>query len=158
MLSGRICSQTLNKSFVLFQSQLYAIINHYVLLRSVTITFKIKFVLTDGLLDFSSKFNKCYCVDCHGKRNESHFHSEGLGSQNVYTKPIGWGRIMLQLPPRAQSLKIFPDWNVAYHGTTIDSVIPILNSGMLLIPGNFNTIITITRFTVAKRTLYMLIQ
>ena len=91
----------------------------------------------DDLLDLTSKYNKCYCADCHSKRSESNYHREGSGSHNIYTKPLGWGRVMLQLPPRAKSLKIFPDWNVAYHGTTTKSVVPILNSGMLLIPGNF---------------------
>ncbi|XP_072020610.1 uncharacterized protein [Amphiura filiformis] len=43
---------------------------------------------------------------------------------------------MLKLPPRADHLKIFSDWNVAFHGTTPDKLIHIVEGGELLFPGD----------------------
>ncbi|XP_072014019.1 uncharacterized protein [Amphiura filiformis] len=92
--------------------------------------------LSDKLLDLKSRVNKCYCDDCHTRRGESYSFRDGPGSHNLYTKPVGWGRIMLSLPPRAEHLNIFKKWNAAFHGTAPDIILPIVEGGELLFPGD----------------------
>lgn len=42
---------------------------------------------------------------------------------------------LLRTPPRAESLKVNEKWHVAFHGTSVVNVLPILNNGELLLPG-----------------------
>ena len=82
----------------------------------------------------NSKYNKCYCDNCCKLRSED-FHGTAGTDNRVYTKPFGWCKYVLRTPPRAEELNIFEQWNVAYHGTVISAVRPILDSGMLMLPG-----------------------
>ncbi len=62
-------------------------------------------------------------------------HGTAGTDSRVYTKPFGWCKYVLRTPPRAEELNVFEQWNVAYHGTVVSAVRPILDSGMLMLPG-----------------------
>ena len=44
--------------------------------------------------------------------------------------------VIFRAPPKAFALDAFKTYHRAYHGTSIDSILPILlDDGMLLLPG-----------------------
>ena len=73
-------------------------------------------------------------MDCFTKRKEVDVFSEGIPKRK-YTKPLGWARFMLASTPRAEAQNIWKTYHVAYHGTIVDAVRPILDAGGLLLPG-----------------------
>jgi hypothetical protein len=84
---------------------------------------------------FHHTHNRCFCDHCMAERGDRDLYSRGEPPQ-AYVLPRGWFRFALKLPPRATSLDIFQKWHIAYHGTRDACILPILNVGDLLMPGD----------------------
>ncbi|XP_068725548.1 neuralized-like protein 4 [Montipora capricornis] len=95
--------------------------------------FKSSLQLSD--IFFDPKFDRCFCTECHGARGDKLYYSRGTPAKD-YGIPIGWCRFGLKVHHRAQALGVFNKWHVAFHGTRVDSINPILECGDLLIPGD----------------------
>ncbi|XP_077984774.1 neuralized-like protein 4 [Glandiceps talaboti] len=105
--------------------------------------FKKSLELADAF--FNPKFDMCYCTSCHEGRGDKLYYTRGKPSKD-YGVPIGWCRFALKTPPKAEALQAFSKWHVAFHGTRIDAVKPILDTGELLMPGFFNDDVTKTSY------------
>ena len=79
--------------------------------------------------------NLCFCDECMTSRGDNAVYSRGQPPKS-YALPRGWFRFGLKLPPKATALSVFEKWHVAYHGTRSDCVVPILNTGELLMTGD----------------------
>ncbi|XP_070552622.1 neuralized-like protein 4 [Ptychodera flava] len=85
---------------------------------------------------FNSKYDMCYCNSCHVTRADSLYYTRGEPAM-VYGLPIGWCRFGLHIhKSRANALKVFQKWHVAYHGTTVGAIKNIIETGNLLLPGD----------------------
>ncbi|XP_077984772.1 neuralized-like protein 4 [Glandiceps talaboti] len=84
---------------------------------------------------FNPKFDMCYCTACHEDRGDKLYYARGQPAKD-YGVPIGWCRFALKTHPKADALQVFQKWHVAFHGTTINAVNSILNTGDLLMPGD----------------------
>ncbi|CAH1773995.1 unnamed protein product [Owenia fusiformis] len=76
----------------------------------------------------------CYCDTCHKIRHDDPYMKIGDPPKEFAT-PYGWCKFTLKLRPKAQSLNVQEKWHLAYHGTHIDKVRRILDSGELIMPG-----------------------
>ncbi|XP_070568215.1 neuralized-like protein 4 isoform X2 [Ptychodera flava] len=61
----------------------------------------------------------CYCEKCHKHR----------GDKEVYPRGIPPTKIL-----KHKLYSLANDWHVAFHGTLVENVMPILDAGMLLCP------------------------
>ncbi|XP_070553377.1 neuralized-like protein 4 [Ptychodera flava] len=84
---------------------------------------------------FEPTFDMCYCTNCHNDRGDKLYYGRGQPAKD-YGVPFGWCRFALQTPNRALALDVFNKWHVAFHGTRLESVKPILENGGFLIPGD----------------------
>ncbi|XP_077984407.1 neuralized-like protein 4 [Glandiceps talaboti] len=90
--------------------------------------------IPDGFIN--SKFNVCYCNNCHVIRGDFFYYTRGEPPMD-YGLPIGWSRYGLHVhKQRAGALKIFKEWHVAFHGTTPSAVKHIIETGELLMAGD----------------------
>ncbi|CAD5115974.1 DgyrCDS4905 [Dimorphilus gyrociliatus] len=85
---------------------------------------------------FDSKYDRCFCINCHSKRNDQDYYSRGEPSR-TYALPIGWYRFGLVLPPFAEEAEAVKKWHRAYHGTKTETIPDILRHGFLLLPGDY---------------------
>ncbi|KAI0234892.1 E3 ubiquitin-protein ligase NEURL1 [Lamellibrachia satsuma] len=83
----------------------------------------------------NSKFNICYCSECHSWRKDEDYYTRGQPAK-TYSVPVGWCRIGLHAPVQAKAHKSFDTWHRAFHGTNAEYVAPILEVGHLLVPGD----------------------
>ncbi|XP_006816695.1 neuralized-like protein 4 [Saccoglossus kowalevskii] len=95
--------------------------------------FKTTLNLSD--LFFNKDHNMCYCTSCHTARGDDLYYTRGQPGKS-YGVPVGWCRFALKVPDRAHALDVFKTWHVAFHGTRMDAVKPILECGDLLMPGD----------------------
>ncbi|XP_070553381.1 uncharacterized protein [Ptychodera flava] len=84
---------------------------------------------------FEPKFDMCYCTSCHNDRGDKLYYTRGQPAKD-YGVPFGWCRFALKTPPKASALDVFNKWHVAFHGTRLQSVKPILETGDFLMPGD----------------------
>ncbi|XP_070553384.1 neuralized-like protein 4 isoform X2 [Ptychodera flava] len=84
---------------------------------------------------FEPKFDMCYCTSCHNDRGDKLYYARGQPAKD-YGVPFGWCRFALKTPPKASALDVFKKWHVAFHGTRLESVKPILETGEFLMPGD----------------------
>ncbi|CAD5115979.1 DgyrCDS4910 [Dimorphilus gyrociliatus] len=84
-----------------------------------------------------SRFNRCHCRNCHLARGGSDYKSQGEPSR-MYPVPIGWFKFGLKLPSRHadKSIDALKKWQIAYHGTSYNNIVPILQHGNFLKPGD----------------------
>ena len=76
----------------------------------------------------------CWCKACHRSRGDKDVYTRG---SETYAIPVGWGRIALPGGgAQAVALDAFKKWNVAFHGTTAESLQSILGTGRLVKPGD----------------------
>lgn len=73
---------------------------------------------------FHPRYDSCYCPKCHSSRGDDDCYSRGVPPR-WYALPKGWCRFGLRAKDPAK------DWHVAFHGTTPDRVISILQSGLV---------------------------
>jgi hypothetical protein len=69
----------------------------------------------------------CYCDRCHSARGDELSYDRG-GS--TYALPLGWARVALD-STRAEVLGAYDGWHPLYHGTSVDAVEGILQTGSL---------------------------
>ncbi|XP_070567161.1 neuralized-like protein 4 [Ptychodera flava] len=80
--------------------------------------------------------HRCYCKSCVHNRGDGKYYTRGR-PPSKYALPIGWARFALDVPQHKLSgLRADRDWHVAFHGTTVDSVKPIIDSGILHMAGD----------------------
>ncbi|XP_077868820.1 uncharacterized protein LOC144359579 [Saccoglossus kowalevskii] len=79
--------------------------------------------------------DKCICNNCHVKSGADKYYVRG--KPGIYHEaPIGWYRFAVKVSQRAHHFDIFSNWHVAFHGTHLNSVRSILETGDLLLPGD----------------------
>ncbi|XP_071805443.1 neuralized-like protein 4 isoform X2 [Asterias amurensis] len=103
--------------------------------KNLCIRFKATLGLPDAYFETNPKFNKCYCDPCRKYQGTSEYGDQGDPLQR-YTRPFGWCKFAIKLHCRAETLNVFDMWHMAYHGTVLGAVRKILDSGMLLLPGD----------------------
>ncbi|XP_070553369.1 uncharacterized protein [Ptychodera flava] len=101
--------------------------------RDLCEKFKNSLYLADDY--FEPQFDVCYCVHCHGNRGDDMYCARGQPPK-LFGVPIGWCRFALKTAPKAKALNVFKEWHVAFHGTRLEAVKPILETGELLMPGD----------------------
>ncbi|XP_070553265.1 neuralized-like protein 4 [Ptychodera flava] len=84
---------------------------------------------------FNKEFDMCYCTTCHTGRGDKLYYTRGQPAKD-YGVPVGWCRHALKVHDRAHALDVFKKWHIAFHGTRLDAVKPILECGDLLMPGD----------------------
>eukprot|EP00998_Keelungia_sp_KM082_P005980 NODE_225_length_2256_cov_57.223109_g219_i0.p1 GENE.NODE_225_length_2256_cov_57.223109_g219_i0~~NODE_225_length_2256_cov_57.223109_g219_i0.p1 ORF type:complete len:306 (+),score=55.84 NODE_225_length_2256_cov_57.223109_g219_i0:1279-2196(+) len=88
-----------------------------------------------------NEFAVCYCAECHRARGDKLLYHRGK-PPSKYALPIGWSRFGLkQHSGRTESLgksgtddplsSVFSDWHVCYHGTSLQALLKILDTGFL---------------------------
>jgi hypothetical protein len=93
--------------------------------------------LPECLFNFCDKSLRCFCgvtsgCFCSSASGKDVFHRGG----HQYKVPVGYTGFGLHVSaPKFETKKIWEDWSVAYHGTTIHAVKSILQTGMLLPTG-----------------------
>ncbi|XP_002740437.1 neuralized-like protein 4 [Saccoglossus kowalevskii] len=101
--------------------------------RSLCERFKTSLKLSEYF--FNEEYDMCYCTSCHCARGDKLYYARGNPAKD-YGVPMGWCRFALKVPERAKALEVFEKWHVAFHGTTVRAVKPILEGGDLLFPGD----------------------
>jgi hypothetical protein len=83
---------------------------------------------------FDNKYDKCYCSVCY-KAEWPDVIEDG---PDPYVIPRGWVRFGLKLPPRAEALgrEFFHEWSVSFHGAAAAVCKNIVETGMMMIPGD----------------------
>ncbi|XP_070568214.1 neuralized-like protein 4 isoform X1 [Ptychodera flava] len=74
----------------------------------------------------------CYCEKCHKHRGDKEVYPRGI-PPTKYVLPLGWARFSLRIL-KHKLYSLANDWHVAFHGTLVENVMPILDAGMLLCP------------------------
>lgn len=75
----------------------------------------------------------CYCQNCHDKRGDGLVYTRGGAN---YALPIGWFRLALKTGGlQAEAFDAW-NWHVAFHGTRVQNLRPILGTSRLLKPGD----------------------
>ncbi|XP_065842363.1 neuralized-like protein 4 [Oscarella lobularis] len=82
-----------------------------------------------------SRYDCCYCIKCHAERGDLDYYNRG-SPPALYAIPVGWCRLGLKLNPSAEANKVWDTHHRAYHGTAVDKIRPILDTGQLLFPGD----------------------
>lgn len=75
----------------------------------------------------------CFCSQCHTRRGDAEVFRRGDPSKR-YALPLGWCRMSLHVPARAAP-DIWDKYHIAYHGTKVSAVAPILHEGRLSFQG-----------------------
>ncbi|XP_077984436.1 uncharacterized protein LOC144439061 [Glandiceps talaboti] len=101
--------------------------------RALCQRFKESISLPDAY--FEDTHDMCYCNTCLMGRGDELYYLRG-DPPKYYGLPIGWCRFALQVPGRAHALQVFRKWHVAFHGTVVGAIEPILECGDLLLPGD----------------------
>ncbi|XP_077997139.1 protein mono-ADP-ribosyltransferase PARP14-like [Glandiceps talaboti] len=105
---------------------------YYKLCREFVNTLK----LQDTAFDPEKRFDKCFCGDCHKSRGDKLVTNRGQPPAK-YSLPIGWARFALDVSKhRLQTLRVNEKWHVAFHGTDVKSIAPIIDNATLLLPGD----------------------
>ena len=88
-----------------------------------------------GAAFFDSAHDRCYCGACYKAAWPDTIETDG---PCPYVIPRGWARLGLRLPARAEALgrEFFRTWCVGFHGAAAGVCKQILESGMMLIPGD----------------------
>eukprot|EP00698_Gefionella_okellyi_P012571 TRINITY_DN3396_c0_g2_i1.p1 TRINITY_DN3396_c0_g2~~TRINITY_DN3396_c0_g2_i1.p1 ORF type:complete len:429 (-),score=54.56 TRINITY_DN3396_c0_g2_i1:96-1382(-) len=86
-------------------------------------------------ITFCAEGTKCFCDACMRHRNDdpTALRGEPLGT---YVLPKGWCRIGLPINPQRLAMHIFDDWHVAFHGTVVEALQSIIQTGFLAHPGD----------------------
>eukprot|EP00698_Gefionella_okellyi_P016822 TRINITY_DN4846_c0_g1_i2.p1 TRINITY_DN4846_c0_g1~~TRINITY_DN4846_c0_g1_i2.p1 ORF type:complete len:1048 (+),score=278.43 TRINITY_DN4846_c0_g1_i2:180-3323(+) len=84
---------------------------------------------------FDPARDTCFCAACHAQRGGELIVESGK-PQRKYALPVGWARIGVAVPARAEALKIWEEWNVAYAGIDPQALQTTLEHGSLLMPGD----------------------
>ena len=66
-------------------------------------------------------------------KQDIHWFISQINFSAVFHRKVAF--CFLRVHHRAQALGVFNKWHVAFHGTRVDSINPILECGDLLIPG-----------------------
>ena len=79
--------------------------------------------------------DRCYCCACYKAEWPDVIATDG---PCPYVIPRGWVRFGLKLQPRVEALgeEFFRRWSVSFHGAAAAVCAQILQSGMILIPGD----------------------
>ena len=88
-----------------------------------------------GAAFFDRAHDRCYCGACYKAEWPDVIETDG---PRPYVIPRGWARLGLKLPTRAEALgtEFFRTWCVGFHGAAAGVCKQILESGMMLIPGD----------------------
>ncbi|XP_070567241.1 neuralized-like protein 4 [Ptychodera flava] len=97
---------------------------------------KAKLNLLGTVFSEENKYDECFCKDCHERSGRPNAYRTGNPEQNAVHQ-IGWARFELDVHDhKIVYMKIHQKWHVAFHGTEADTVKPILDANMLLLPGD----------------------
>jgi len=74
----------------------------------------------------------CFCGRCYPADLPDVVEAGGAR----HPVPRGWRRFSLKVETRAAVLRVATEWHVAFHGLPVPQVRPLLNHGMVLLPGD----------------------
>ena len=79
----------------------------------------------------------CYCQGCGAARGDVELYERGDPSR-PYVVPVGWIRLGLVVDASMAGIHdIFENWNIAYHGMSLEKMFDIFASGRrLLVAGD----------------------
>jgi hypothetical protein len=92
-------------------------------------------IKVDAFFDFSAGATMCFCHTCARARGEAPVYARGEPPRKC-VMPIGWARVGMKLPPHAHGSDIMRTYHVAYHGTSMSALVPVLKTGRLAKAGD----------------------
>ena len=104
--------------------------------RKANMYFAVLQELNINPLFLNHDFDTCFCDSCMARRKDSDFYFRG-SPPKPYILPRGFaGFGVAHSVAQSESLHVYRDWHVCYHGVNADSCASILEAGGLLFPGS----------------------